>query len=83
MSIWGWKPIIIYSMFNAICHWTVDLISAKIISNVGDDLKVDPDTSKPLTKRVDLWKPICFLGADQLVHHACLIALMPILFMGP
>ena len=83
MSIWGWKPIMIYSMFNAISHWIVDYISSKILSDVGNDIEVDPDDSKPLTKRVNLWKPICFLGADQLAHHACLIALMPILFMGP
>jgi hypothetical protein len=83
MSIWGWKPIMIYSMFNAIAHWIVDYISSKILSDVGNDIEVDPDDSKPLTRRVDLWKPICFLGVDQLAHHACLIGLMPILFMGP
>ena len=83
MSIWGWKPIMIYSMFNAIAHWIVDYVSSKILSDVGNDIEVDPDDSKPLTRRVNLWKPICFLGADQLAHHICLIGLMPILFMGP
>jgi len=80
VSLLTFDGIMLYATVNGILHWCTDLVSAKLISATGDDLEVDPDESKPLSKRVDLWKPICFLGADQLVHHACLIATLPILF---
>ena len=60
MSIWGWKPIMIYSMFNAIAHWIVDYISSKILSDVGNDIEVIRMTQNLLQEELTSGSPFAF-----------------------
>ena len=63
-----------------ITHFAVDFATSRVISDNSSELRLDPDVSKPIHKRLKLWGPISLLGFDQLLHQACLLITAYIVF---
>ena len=70
----GIREAFYYSLINALAHFIIDAVTATIISSRSTKLKLDPDVRRPMFERVNLYFPIMFLGLDQLLHQACLMA---------
>ena len=69
----GVQKALLFSTVTFVAHYMVDFITSRIISDNSSGLRLDPDSSKPIHKRLQLWGPISLLGFDQLLHQACLL----------
>ena len=69
----GVKEAITFAVITFLAHYVVDFVTSKVISDNSSELRLDPDSSKPIHKRLKLWGPISLLGFDQLLHQACLL----------
>lgn len=76
----GVKEAITFSVITFFAHYVVDFVTSKVISDNSSGLRLDPDNSKPIHKRLRLWGPISLLGFDQLLHQACLLIAAQIAF---
>lgn len=76
----GLKDSALFSAYNGCLHLLVDYLTSRIIQVNSSGLNLDPDASKPIHKRLQLWGPITLLGFDQLLHQACLIYVFDLLF---
>lgn len=74
-----YNTVLDYVGVNAVLHLTVDIIMSKFITSNSSALKIDPDESKPVHERLNVWGPIALLGFDQLIHQVCLILTLPLL----
>jgi len=70
----GVREAFYYALINSLAHYIVDAVMGAIITSRSSNLKLDPDPRKPMFERVNLYFPIMFLGFDQLLHQACLMA---------
>jgi hypothetical protein len=62
-----------FAALNFIFHFLVDWATSRVISDNSSRLLLDPDASKPIHKRLQLWGPISLLGFDQFLHQAGLL----------
>lgn len=69
----GLKSVLVFSGITFALHFMVDFLTSRIISDNSSNLRLDPDVSKPIHKRLKLWGPISLLGFDQLLHQVCLL----------
>jgi hypothetical protein len=77
-----WKVALVYSVANALLHFSVDFITSRVITAQAKTVRLDNSpgaVEKPLFERVNLYFPTVLLGIDQLFHQACLIATLPLL----
>jgi hypothetical protein len=71
-AIVDFQESLLFSLFTGALHFVVDFGTSRIITDNSDTLKLDPDESKPVHRRLQLWGPITLLGFDQLLHQTCL-----------
>ena len=69
----GVNKAITFAVFTFLAHYVVDFVTSRVISDNSSELRLDPDISKPIHKRLKLWGPISLLGFDQLLHHVLLL----------
>lgn len=69
----GIVPAFKFAFLNGLLHLLVDYVTSKIISDNSSELLLDPDQTKPIHKRLQLWGPISLLGFDQLLHQSFLL----------
>ena len=62
-----------FAGLNFIFHFLVDWATSRVISGNSSRLVLDPDVTKPIHKRLNLWGPIGLLGFDQLLHQLLLL----------
>jgi hypothetical protein len=80
-AVVGFMKSLQFSLFSAALHFCVDFITSRVISGNSGSLKLDPDESKPVHRRLQLWGPITLLGFDQLLHQACLAYAVHLFFL--
>ena len=76
----GVNEAITFAVLTFFAHYVVDFVTSRVISNNSSELELDPDSSKPIHKRLKLWGPISLLGFDQLLHQACLLIVAQVVF---
>ena len=69
----GVEEAITFSVLTFLAHYVVDFVTSRVISDNSSELRLDPDSTKPIHKRLRLWGPISLLGLDQLLHQVCLL----------
>ena len=77
----GFQESLLFSLFTGALHFVVDFGTSRIITENSDTLKLDPDESKPVHRRLQLWGPITLLGFDQLLHQTCLAYAVHLFFL--
>ena len=80
-AVTGFVKSLQFSLFSAALHFCVDFITSRAISDNSGSLKLDPDESKPVHRRLQLWGPITLLGFDQLLHQVCLAYAVHLFFL--
>ena len=76
----GVEEAITFSVLTFLAHYVVDFVTSRVISDNSSELRLDPDSTKPIHKRLRLWGPISLLGLDQLLHQVCLLIAAQIAF---
>jgi hypothetical protein len=76
----GVNEAITFAVLTFLAHYMVDFVTSRVISDNSSELRLDPDNTKPIHKRLKLWGPISLLGFDQLLHQACLLIAAQIVF---
>jgi len=69
----GVKEAITFAILTFFAHYVVDFVTSRVISDNSSELRLDPDSTKPIHKRLKLWGPISLLGFDQLLHQTLLL----------
>ena len=76
----GVNEAITFVVLTFLAHYMVDFVTSRVISDNSSELRLDPDSTKPIHKRLKLWGPISLLGFDQLLHQACLLIAAAVVF---
>lgn len=77
----GFQKSLLFSLSTGALHFAVDFVTSRVISDNSRALKLDPDESKPVHRRLQLWGPITLLGFDQLLHQICLAYAVHLFFL--